>query len=277
MRRKDAVLRRAGAGMRRKGAVIRRAGAGMRRKGAVIRRADAGMRRKDAGIGRAGAGTRRKDAGMRRAGASMPRKDAGMRRTTGAVSRLTVLPFGACERGSSTRFFWSSRRVATQTATLDRRSLRARRSARCRRPDVPLKGLRAEITETHPTDRAAASRVDGSAGSTREDRATGDYHRPHGRRPFDRRRAPGHRTPHGRPARFVEAVEVDERFNGEAIWRGAVEVPSLEVTGRSTEALYAPCGPTSAQPSRRFARRVCKQYPSLRASLQSPACPALRG
>jgi hypothetical protein len=29
---------------------------------------------------------------------------------------------------------------------------------------------------------------------------------------------------HGVPARFVEAVEVDERFNGAIVWQGAVKV-----------------------------------------------------
>jgi hypothetical protein len=29
---------------------------------------------------------------------------------------------------------------------------------------------------------------------------------------------------HGVPAKFVEAVEVDERFNGEVVWQGAVKV-----------------------------------------------------
>jgi len=34
---------------------------------------------------------------------------------------------------------------------------------------------------------------------------------------------------HGVPARFVEAVEVDERFNGAIVWQGAVKV--FDVTG----------------------------------------------
>ena len=34
---------------------------------------------------------------------------------------------------------------------------------------------------------------------------------------------------HGVPARFVEAVEVDERFNGEVVWQGAVKVFALGV------------------------------------------------
>jgi hypothetical protein len=33
---------------------------------------------------------------------------------------------------------------------------------------------------------------------------------------------------HGVPARFVEAVEVDERFQGEVVWQGAVKVFALE-------------------------------------------------
>jgi hypothetical protein len=33
---------------------------------------------------------------------------------------------------------------------------------------------------------------------------------------------------HGVPARFVEAVEVDERFQGEVVWHGAVKVFELE-------------------------------------------------
>jgi hypothetical protein len=32
---------------------------------------------------------------------------------------------------------------------------------------------------------------------------------------------------HGVPARFVEAVEVDERFKGEIVWQGAVKVFAL--------------------------------------------------
>lgn len=32
---------------------------------------------------------------------------------------------------------------------------------------------------------------------------------------------------HGVPARFVEAVEVDERFNGEVVWQGVVKVFAL--------------------------------------------------
>ncbi len=35
---------------------------------------------------------------------------------------------------------------------------------------------------------------------------------------------------HGVPARFVEAVEVDERFNGEIVWQGAVKVFALAGT-----------------------------------------------
>jgi len=31
---------------------------------------------------------------------------------------------------------------------------------------------------------------------------------------------------------FVEAVEVDERFNGEVVWRGAVKVFELEAGAR---------------------------------------------
>jgi hypothetical protein len=33
---------------------------------------------------------------------------------------------------------------------------------------------------------------------------------------------------HGVPARFVEAVEVDERFEGQPVWQGAVKVFALE-------------------------------------------------
>lgn len=36
---------------------------------------------------------------------------------------------------------------------------------------------------------------------------------------------------HGVPARFVEAVEVDERLNGEVVWQGAVKV--FDLTGHS--------------------------------------------
>jgi hypothetical protein len=32
---------------------------------------------------------------------------------------------------------------------------------------------------------------------------------------------------HGVPARFVEAVEVDERFNGDVVWQGEVKVFDL--------------------------------------------------
>ena len=32
---------------------------------------------------------------------------------------------------------------------------------------------------------------------------------------------------HGVPATFIEAVEVDERFNGEVVWQGAVKVFAL--------------------------------------------------
>jgi hypothetical protein len=42
---------------------------------------------------------------------------------------------------------------------------------------------------------------------------------------------------HGVPARFVEAVEVDERFNGEVVWQGAVKVFAL--TGHPSGATRA--------------------------------------
>jgi hypothetical protein len=42
---------------------------------------------------------------------------------------------------------------------------------------------------------------------------------------------------HGVPARFLEAVEVDERFNGEVVWQGAVKV--FELTGHPSGATRA--------------------------------------
>ncbi len=42
---------------------------------------------------------------------------------------------------------------------------------------------------------------------------------------------------HGVPARFVEVVEVDERFNGEIVWQGAVKVFAL--TGHPSGATRA--------------------------------------
>jgi hypothetical protein len=42
---------------------------------------------------------------------------------------------------------------------------------------------------------------------------------------------------HGVPARFVEAVELDERFNGEIVWQGAVKVFAL--TGHPSGATKA--------------------------------------
>ena len=42
---------------------------------------------------------------------------------------------------------------------------------------------------------------------------------------------------HGVPARFLEAVEVDERFKGEVVWQGAVKV--FELTGHPSGATRA--------------------------------------
>jgi hypothetical protein len=42
---------------------------------------------------------------------------------------------------------------------------------------------------------------------------------------------------HGVPARFIEAVDVDERFNGEIVWQGAVKVFAL--TGHPSGATRA--------------------------------------
>jgi hypothetical protein len=42
---------------------------------------------------------------------------------------------------------------------------------------------------------------------------------------------------HGVPARFIETVEVDERFNGEVVWHGAVKV--FDVTGHASGATRA--------------------------------------
>src|SRR5580698_752925 len=42
---------------------------------------------------------------------------------------------------------------------------------------------------------------------------------------------------HGVPARFVETVEVDERFNGDIVWQGAVKVFAL--TGHPSGATRA--------------------------------------
>jgi len=42
---------------------------------------------------------------------------------------------------------------------------------------------------------------------------------------------------HGVPARFLEAVEVDERFKGEIVWQGAVKVFAL--TGHPSGATRA--------------------------------------
>ena len=42
---------------------------------------------------------------------------------------------------------------------------------------------------------------------------------------------------HGVPARYVETVEVDERFKGEIVWQGAVKV--FDVTGHPSGATRA--------------------------------------
>jgi len=42
---------------------------------------------------------------------------------------------------------------------------------------------------------------------------------------------------HGVPARFIEAVEVDERFNGEVVRQGTVKV--FELTGHPSGATRA--------------------------------------
>lgn len=39
---------------------------------------------------------------------------------------------------------------------------------------------------------------------------------------------------HGVPAKFIEAVEVDERFDGEIVWQGIVKV--FDVTGHPSGA-----------------------------------------
>jgi hypothetical protein len=57
---------------------------------------------------------------------------------------------------------------------------------------------------------------------------------------------------HGVPARFVEAVEVDERHDGQPIWQGAVKV--FDVTGH-------PSGATRA-----FGLRLRRELPSLPSS-----------
>jgi hypothetical protein len=42
---------------------------------------------------------------------------------------------------------------------------------------------------------------------------------------------------HGVPAKYVETVEVDERFSGQPVWAGAVEV--FELTGHPSGATRA--------------------------------------
>jgi hypothetical protein len=44
---------------------------------------------------------------------------------------------------------------------------------------------------------------------------------------------------HGVPAKFDEAVEVDERFNGEVVWQGAVKVFALEKHPSGATRAYA--------------------------------------
>lgn len=42
---------------------------------------------------------------------------------------------------------------------------------------------------------------------------------------------------HGVPASFVEAVDVDERFNGEVVWQGTVKI--FAITGHASGATRA--------------------------------------
>jgi hypothetical protein len=44
---------------------------------------------------------------------------------------------------------------------------------------------------------------------------------------------------HGVPARFIEAVEVDERFNGEVVWQGTVKVFALTAHPSGATRAYA--------------------------------------
>ena len=44
---------------------------------------------------------------------------------------------------------------------------------------------------------------------------------------------------HGVPARFIEAVEVDERFNGEVVWQGTVKVLALTAHPSGATRAYA--------------------------------------
>lgn len=44
---------------------------------------------------------------------------------------------------------------------------------------------------------------------------------------------------HGVPARYVEAVEVDERFNGEIVWQGAVKICELTAHPSGETTAYA--------------------------------------
>lgn len=71
---------------------------------------------------------------------------------------------------------------------------------------------------------------------------------------------------HGVPARFVEAVEVDERFNAEVVWQGAVKVFAL--TGHPTGATraYAWSYRTEARPCSACLRSTGRSWLSGRAS-----------
>jgi hypothetical protein len=44
---------------------------------------------------------------------------------------------------------------------------------------------------------------------------------------------------HGVPAHFVEAVEVDERFNGAVVWQGAVKIFALDKHPSGATRAYA--------------------------------------
>ncbi|MGO9835640.1 MAG: hypothetical protein ACLP1X_15650 [Polyangiaceae bacterium] len=59
---------------------------------------------------------------------------------------------------------------------------------------------------------------------------------------------------HGVPARFVETVEVDERFNGEVVWQGAVKVFAL--TGHPSGATKAYAWSLLVEGSRRKFKAV---------------------
>jgi hypothetical protein len=59
---------------------------------------------------------------------------------------------------------------------------------------------------------------------------------------------------HGVPARFIEAVEVDERFEGQPVWQGAVKVSDIVGHPSGAKRAYAWNGRHAAEVQR--ARRT---------------------